>query len=76
MLVLLKSDMAGEDGPYTIGAIELPRDKSPEAFEEEARAIMDSIRTQPEYEDEDLLTELEHRGYRIVDAPYEIVVRD
>lgn len=76
MLVLLISDMFGEGGPYTIGAIDLPRDKSPEVFEEEARAIMDNIRNQPEYEDEDLLVELERRGYRVVDAPYEIVVRD
>lgn len=37
---------------------------------------MDSICTQPEYEDEDLLAEPEHRGYKVVDVPHEIVVRD
>lgn len=26
-----------KDGSYTIGAIDLPRDKSPEVFEEEAK---------------------------------------
>jgi len=73
--VLLRSDMAGEDCAYTMGAVELGDDQPTETFEKEATAIMDEIRVQGEYDDEDLLTALKERGYKIVDAPEEILVR-
>lgn len=74
MVVVLKSDMAGEDEAYVIGAVELPNDANLAAFQEEAIGIMDEIRKNPEYEDEDLLNELTARGYKVVPCT-EITVR-
>lgn len=78
MIVILKSAVCGEDGPYTIGAIDLPDNVSIEAFEQEARVIMSEMKHlfQESYEDSDLMAALERRGYKIVDCSHEIVVRD
>lgn len=76
MLVLLVSDHSGEDERYVIGSIDLPDSVPLEKFEHEAIELMDEIRREPEYEDEDLMIELERRGYKRGDVPYEIIVRD
>jgi len=75
-IIVLKSDMPGEDGPYTIGAVWVPVGEKLETFERKARRIMDRIRRQEGYEDNDLLFELELAGYTLAEAPEEIVVRD
>lgn len=75
-IVVLKSDLPGEDGPYTIGAVWVPEGEKLETFERKARRIMDRIRKEEEYEDNDLLVALEEKGYELAEAPEEIVVRD
>lgn len=73
--ILLRSDMVGEDESYTMGAVLIPVEKDIAEFEHEVRHIMDNLRDQVMYEDNDLLVELEKRGYEIVDPPEEFVAR-
>jgi hypothetical protein len=74
-VILLTSDLPGEDEAYTIGAVLVPETVSTEDFEKEAVAIMDEIRQQDCYDDDELLTELGNRGYKSVVPPESIVVR-
>ena len=76
-VVICRSDLAGEDQSYAICAVEIDLDViTLEEFERRARELMDAIREQDEYDDNDLIRALEDNGFTVVDCPVEITVRD
>jgi hypothetical protein len=75
MLVILKSDADGEDGPYTIGAVELSEHHDLADFAAEVRELVADMQDADDYEDNHVLEELDKRGYTLADPPPEILVR-
>jgi len=74
--VVLRSDVWGEDETYAICAVEIDTSIiTVEEFGKQAKAIMDEVRTIPEYDDQDVIYALENAGFTVVNAPSEITVR-
>jgi len=74
-IVLLRSDMSGEDEAYTICAVEIDTNHTTvECVCRCATAIMDAIRGRDEYDDRDLVVSLKQAGFKVV-LSEEIIVR-
>lgn len=74
-MIILKSDMAGEDESYIIGAVLVPQDSDMEAIKNQLLDITDTVRENVFYEDEDIIRAIQEAGFTLTDSPIELTVR-